>query len=55
MVAPADGENKQFFIINGEVAEISFSENGVSYCYRASNTAEDLPVFLSASKMIFWL
>ena len=41
MVAPADGENKQFFIINGEVAEISFSENGVSYCYRASNTAED--------------
>ncbi len=27
MVAPADGENKQFFIINGEVAEISFSEN----------------------------
>ena len=25
MVAPADGENKQFFIINGEVAEISFA------------------------------
>lgn len=41
MVAPAEGDNKQFFIINGEVAEISFNENGVSYCYRASNTAED--------------
>lgn len=41
MVAPADGENKRFFIISGEVAEISFEENGVSYCYRASNTAED--------------
>ena len=41
MVVPADGENKHFSIISGEVAEITFDENGVSYCYRASNTAED--------------
>ena len=41
MVAPADGENEHFSIISGEVAEITFDENGVSYCYRASNTAED--------------
>ncbi len=41
MVAPADGENELFSIINGEVAEITFDENGVFYCYRASNTAED--------------
>ena len=41
MVAPADGENTKFYTISGEVAEITFDENGVSYCYRASNTAED--------------
>ena len=32
MVAPADGENTKFYTISGEVAEITFDENGVSYC-----------------------
>ena len=30
MVAPADGENTKFYTISGEVAEITFDENGVS-------------------------
>ena len=30
-----------FFILNGEVAEIQFTADGVSYSFRASNTAED--------------
>ena len=34
-------QNTKFYTISGEVAEITFDENGVSYCYRASNTAED--------------
>ena len=29
MVAPADGENTKFYTISGEVAEITFDENGV--------------------------
>ena len=28
MVAPADGENTKFYTISGEVAEITFDENG---------------------------
>ena len=38
-------KNTKFYTISGEVAEITFDENSVSYCYRASNTAEDLQVF----------
>lgn len=41
MVAPAKGENVKYFIINGEVADIQFDLDGVSYTWRASNTADD--------------
>ncbi len=41
MVAPAKGENVKYFIINDEVADIQFDLDGVSYTWRASNTAED--------------
>lgn len=55
MVAPADGENTKFYTISGEVAEITFDENGVSYCYRASNTAEDFAGILSGLQTRNWL
>lgn len=41
MIAPAEAENVQYFIINGEVADIHFTLDGVDYTWRASNTAED--------------
>ena len=41
MVAPAKGENVRFFIINDEVADMEFQLDGVSYTWRASNTAAD--------------
>ena len=41
MVLPAQAEDPAFFILNGEVAEIQFTADGVSYSFRASNTAED--------------
>ncbi|MFR4927255.1 MAG: hypothetical protein ACLUB3_05005 [Clostridium sp.] len=54
MVAPADGENTKFYTISGEVAN-HIDENGVSYYYRASNTAEDFAVFLSGLQTRNWL
>ena len=41
MVLPAQAEDPAFFILNGEVAEIQFTADGVSYSFRAYNTAED--------------
>lgn len=41
MVAPAGAKDLKCFIINGEVADMQFTMDGVSYTWRASDTAED--------------
>lgn len=41
MVVPDGAGDVQYFLINGEVAEIRLTMDGVNYTWRASNTAED--------------
>lgn len=41
MIAPPDGTEFKYFIINGEVAEMQFTMDEAVYIWRASDTAED--------------
>lgn len=38
--APVGAENARYYIISERIAEIQFSQNGVEYCYRASQDEE---------------
>ena len=41
MVLPTEAVDAKYFIINKEVADAEFTVDGVSYTFRASDTAED--------------
>ena len=38
--APVGAENARYYVISERIAEIQFSQNGVEYCYQASQDEE---------------